>query len=81
MAEIIERANGANTTGLVQLYTKAKEDFEQVNLLEKSNDLAMEKFKETVKDIYRVTKAQGQEINLSSKDTHTKDEPSEKTIQ
>ncbi len=48
-----------------------------MNLLEKTNELAMQKFKETVKDIYRVTKAQGQEINLSSQ---VKDEPVDKQI-
>lgn len=77
MAEVLERQNGANYKGLIELYTKAKEDFQQVNLLEKTNELAMQKFKETVKDIYRVTKAQGQEINLSSQ---VKDEPVDKQI-
>lgn len=41
------------------MYTEAKKDFEDVNILEKSNDLAQQKFKETVRDIYRVTKAHG----------------------
>jgi hypothetical protein len=53
---------------LLGLYEKAKKDFEEVVILDRSNDLAQKKLSEVIKNIYRVTVSQGKEVNLSSKE-------------
>ena len=63
----MENENGPNHEGLLELYEKAKKDFEDVTMVEKNNDLAVKYLSTTIKDIYRVTVAKGEEVNLSSK--------------
>ena len=69
LAEALETEHGPKHDGVLELYTNAKNDFERVTLIEKNNDLATKYLSTTIKDIYRVTVARGEEINLSSKKT------------
>jgi hypothetical protein len=55
------------------LYEKAKKDFEEVAILDRTNDLAQKKLMEVVKNIYRVTVSQGKEVNFSSKKEEVKE--------
>lgn len=48
--------------GLLGFYRKAQVDLENLNLIDRANALAKEKLAQTVKDIYRVTVAQGKMV-------------------
>lgn len=58
-AEIMEREQGVKSEGLLELYEKAREDFERLCLVDKTNDLATKTLKLIMNDIYRVTVGRG----------------------
>ena len=76
---MLEVESNGTAKELMALNEKAKRDFEDVVILDRTNDLAQKKLTEVVKNLYRITVSQGKEANLSSKEVEKKEKSSVNT--